>query len=427
VLSALLAGLGLGGARWRRILPVQPARRLPASGPPLALVVERLRASGAEVLDRGAALRAPLAALARAGLDALPWVAVEPGGVSVTLLTAPVHADDRLVALAANVLALEGLGPRIHDVVEVPLGDTVHTAFLAERIDGRAATPAEWRAVAGRLRDLSDRGPLHLRRRPPAPGPAGPPAGALDGAAVPAGARATRDGRILYVDFHDFTARRYPAFLEALAREAAQDTHFGNLDRRGHRYLYQSIPGLPVHAKRRVEGRARLLAALMAEVSVSVAGRLVLDVGCNLGMMMAQYLAAGARWCHGWDLPAITRHTERLLLGVGCTRFSTTGAELSADRRLEADVPPALIPHLEGCVVSYLAIRGHVGWLRSLSHLPWAFLVYEGHKGEDEARLRAELAALRRLVAFEPGPIRPYRDPGSRPRLMTILRRAASG
>ena len=75
---------------------------------------------------------------------------------------------------------------------------------------------------------------------------------------------------------------------------------------------------------------------------VSVEGRLVLDIGCNIGMMMGQYLKLGARWCHGWDRRHLTPHTERLLLALGCTRFSTSGTDIATSQPLEEDLPDFL-------------------------------------------------------------------------------------
>jgi len=170
--------------------------------------------------------------------------------------------------------------------------------------------------------------------------------------------------------------------------------------RRGRPYLYQSVPGLSLPGKRNPEKRAKLLMDLMNIADASIAGRLVLDVGCNIGGMMAQYLKLGARWCHGWDRDFVTPHTERLLLALGCTRFSTSGGEINRDKDLESDLPHFLRPSLDGCVISYLAVRGHLGWLDALGRIPWSILIYEGHEDESKADFDKHMNELRKLVAF---------------------------
>src|SRR3982751_4970712 len=115
----------------------------------------------------------------------------------------------------------------------------------------------------------------------------------------------------------------------------------------------------------------QMLLELMNTAGVSIKDRLVLDVGCNIGMMMAQYLKLGALWCHGWDQEVVVPHTERLLYALGCTRFSTSGGVITKSIRLQDALASHVKPYLEGCAISYLAIRGHTDWLDALADIPW--------------------------------------------------------
>jgi hypothetical protein len=167
-----------------------------------------------------------------------------------------------------------------------------------------------------------------------------------------------------------------------------------------------------------------VIRALIERAGLSLRDRLVLDIGCNVGMAMAQYLSLGALWCHGWDRPEIVRQAQRLLLAVGCTRFSLTGAELSAtSSSLEADLPSHLRAFVPGSVVSYLAIQGHVGWLPSLAALPWSFMIYEGHEGETETTLRAHSDVLRNVIPVSVAAVDSYRDGDSETRTVAVLNR----
>jgi hypothetical protein len=154
---------------------------------------------------------------------------------------------------------------------------------------------------------------------------------------------------------------------------------------------------------------------------VSVKDRLVLDIGCNVGMMMAQYLKLGALWCQGWDHEAVVPHTEKLLYALGCTRFSTTGGAISKSIDLPGNLPCHLQQHLTGCVISYLAIRGHIDWLEALKQIPWASMIYEGHEGETLDQSLGYLEELKKSVSFTISAHSEYTDGDSDPRTVAIL------
>jgi len=165
------------------------------------------------------------------------------------------------------------------------------------------------------------------------------------------------------------------------------------------------------------------LQSLMKEAGVSVNNRVVLDIGCNIGMMMAQYLKMGAAWCHGWDRARVAPHAERLLLALGCTRFSVTGCDISVDQPLENDLPEFLKQSLDGCVISYLAIYGHVGWLKAIDRIPWSFIIYEGHEAETEENFDVNIRELRITADFEVVGFRYYMDGDSDRRPIALLLR----
>jgi hypothetical protein len=192
---------------------------------------------------------------------------------------------------------------------------------------------------------------------------------------------------------------------------------------RGGTYLYQSVPGVNLPAKRNIDDRERVLRRLLQTANVSVNERVVFDVGCNIGMMMALYLKMGARWTHGWDRSRVTPHTEKLLLALGCTRFSTTGTDITESYDLIKDIPSFLASGLEGCVISYLAVRAHVGWLKALERIPWSFLVYEGHENETRENFEKYIKDFKQMVAVDVTAVEDYVDGDSDSRTIAILRR----
>src|SRR5688500_18356070 len=140
-------------------------------------------------------------------------------------------------------------------------------------------------------------------------------------------------------------------------------------------------------------------------------------------MMMAQYLKMGAAWCHGWDRPQVTPHSERLLLALGCTRFSMTSGEIFPEQQLEDDLPEFPHQNLDGCILSYLAVRGHIGWIESLSRIPWSVMIYEGHEAESESEFRQHIDELREIVNCAVIGWKYYMDGDSDRRPIALLKR----
>jgi hypothetical protein len=140
-------------------------------------------------------------------------------------------------------------------------------------------------------------------------------------------------------------------------------------------------------------------------------------------MMMALYLKMGARWAHGWDRKNVAPHTEKLLLALGCTRFSTTGTDITESYDLTKDIPSFLASRLEGCVISYLAVRFHLGWLKALERIPWSFLIYEGHEGETREDFESYIKDFKQMVPVDVAAVEEYLDGDSDVRTIAILRR----
>jgi hypothetical protein len=325
--------------------------------------------------------------------------------------------DHLRLTIVANLLFSHGVGPRLYDLIELDCGGTAWVGYVVEHVNGRMPSLIECTNGIEQLRSLEEAG-LILNNMPD-----GWEDEDFQGPACKGNAFVDDTGHFQYVDFQNFILTDYDRFLRSVAVEATEKSHFGetSLLRRGRPYLYQSVPGLNLPGKRNPEQRTKLLVDLMKAADVSIAGRLVLDVGCNIGGMMAQYLKLGARWCHGWDRDFVTPHTEKLLLALGCTRFSTSGGDINRDKDIESDLPHFLRPLLDGCVISYLAVRGHLGWLEALAKIPWSLLIYEGHEDESKADFDKHMNELRNLVTFRVTAATTSADGDSDERMVAIL------
>lgn len=298
------------------------------------------------------------------------------------------YTGDAAMSSASSVMGAlhaQGLAPRPYDVVPLAWGSgslllAPETALL-ENVD--LARP-----VQRRVQELLDHG-LIL-------------AGGDDWA-DPALFRADASGACVYVGWDRIRVpERGPLVRQVLDESARSDLHYGTeLRVRGGRFLYQSIPGIDEAGRRQTERRWAVIQRLLGVAGYPVRGRVVFDVGCNAGMMLAHGLADGAVWGTGWDHPHVSAKASDLLLSLGFSRFNLVGASLDHSYDLTADVPSHLGDHSRGGVVFYLAIRHHLGFLPSLRDMPWKVMVYEGGETESLDTLHETQKALRRVADIE--------------------------
>jgi len=438
-LRDLLGGLAGREQDWRQILPLQRHSTYPlpfAAGDGAQPLLDTVRRSGMPVVEGGhtfylgpAAWRTgPLASLAAiyppdAGLKVMR----NPGGIAEGGYLHGAHhsrVQRRILyghphlQLVANALYRAGVGPRLYDLAELQGDGTVWVAYVVQDVGGQVPSMAECAGGIARIRDLVAARVLSL---------VGPDGFAHPDFACPTcGGNAWIDpmGQFRFVDFQNFVLPDYGTELRRIAREAAEASHFGDRSiLRGGAYLYQSVPGLGLPAKRDISYRIGVMTRLLDEAGATVRDRLVLDVGCNVGMMIGQYLRLGARWCHGWDQELVVPHADRLLSALGCTRYTLTGGMLQPDQDLSGNVPKFVRAELTGCVLSYLAVRGHIGWLNALRTVPWSTMIYEGHEGESESQTREHLEELRGRTGGTVAALASYRDGDSDPRSIAIIRR----
>lgn len=288
------------------------------------------------------------------------------------------HSDQ---LLTFNFLHLEGVAPRLYDLVELADdGGATRAAYVVGHVNGGPPTAEAFDAVVDNLKALTRQSLLQLV--------AGGGWRSIDFERPDGNGNvvtSSDDGRSYYVDVHNFTLGRYDLYINRLARHAVSASHFGNtsvlLGGSAGGYLYQEVPGVALPAKRSPARRFKAYDRLMSHAGLDVSGKTVVDVGCNLGLMGAEHLRRGAAWLHGFDMPDVIAQTERMLLATGCTRFSLTPMVLSP----KADLQVALPHHISGLprdnvVLNYLAVREHMGWLPALKGLNWRYMLYEGHQ-----------------------------------------------
>jgi hypothetical protein len=297
----------------------------------------------------------------------------------------------------ANYLHDQRISPRLYDVAQLSAGSVQLTMFVVQHVAGDCPTTAECSAFISRLRRLAESNRLIISlpdwknhndfRSPDCFGNL---------------LRSHVDDQLYYVDFQNFLIPNYDKYVQKLAIEARSTVHFGHEYLfRGGRYLYQQIPGVASPGKRDVRLRWEHIKSMLLAQQCDVRGRVVIDVGCNAGMMLAEALNDGALWGMGWDLPEVVAHGKKILSALGYTRYHLTGAQLSRTYPIMADIPAHVAPELGKSILFYLAIRHHIGLIDALASVPWNVLVYEGPQGETEEELGTVISQLCQMTPCE--------------------------
>ena len=258
----------------------------------------------------------------------------------------------------ANLLYAMGLGPRLYDAVEVSSESMQLTCFVMEHVVGDVPSHHEHGAFVAKLTDLLTgdlRGavalatPSKLRHRDFLPPD-------CNGNLI----KRTVDGSLMYVDFQPFMLIDRGRIVEHLLNSV------GLAD------------GFAAHA---AEARRRWasLVAVLKDQRIELHGRLVLDLACQLGFMLAGALESGARWAVGWADGSSFRTVERLQCLWGNTRVTVRPAPVEPSHVLFDDIPGELQGNLAEAVVLHAPTR-HSGTdvhLPELGALPWKVLVHD--------------------------------------------------
>lgn len=278
----------------------------------------------------------------------------------------------------ANYMHTLGIGPRVWDICRWKSFNKSYTVFVTDHVYGSCPSNDKWmdfmkhlehvlsnsnlRIVQPKWKKNTDFARPHCNHNLVQPNDLGYPR---------------------YVDFQNFAVTYSLEWSKEIIAQANDIFHFGaGRPFRGTRYLYQSIPGISRPGKRNTSKRWAFILSQFHEAGIDFRERIVLDVGCNAGMILHSSLIAGATWGIGWDRPTVVRYARDLLFSLGSSRFHLIGCDLNPEYPLENDIPINLKSSLKESVVFYLAARQHIGLLHSLQRIPWRVLIYEGHQRE---------------------------------------------
>ncbi len=294
--------------------------------------------------------------------------------------------------LTTNFLYASGLSPRVYDLCCLRSGSAKFTAFVVRHIAGRTPDEVDAQKFLARLITVLDSTDLKTVH------PTWHKTAEFIFPTIRGNLLVHRDtDEPLYVDFQPFRICDTVRWRRAILDVGTDVRYFGDEPLSGwDRSRSRSIVEGAKNGNGDMTKRSVIILDQLRRQGFMVEGRLILHVGCNIGIMMAQTLYDGALWSIGWDLPAIVRYTEPFLLSLGLTRFSLIAVEPDGIYRLWEDVPDSLRPHLSESVVFLSAGRQHRGVMDSLLQLPWRVVVYEGVERENLEDLKSHIAPLLR-------------------------------
>ncbi len=347
-----------------------------------------------------------------ANVDLMP----KSSRVAIAQLPTPIEQ----VALV-NYMADLNFFPYCYDMVRLKLSKKcVCTAYIVEHIEGGQATKDECEMFLRKLQrelEKKDIGLILPNWK-----------NHLDFRCPDANANLIKDrysSELRYVDFQNFFFVNKDGLLRKKLREACKGTHYGeSMLIMGGRHLYQSVPGFSKLSKRKTDERFNTIVAMLQSQNISFEERVVIDIGCNLGMLLAKCLSIGARWGIGFDRPEVIKHSRSILSLIGCSRISLFPVELDENTNIDEYLPEWLQKsQLDQTVIFYLAVRRELGFIKALKNLSWSVMVYEGHQNETIEETKGYLEDFANNVKAKLVMCQMYQDGTTTPRSLALLRR----
>lgn len=187
----------------------------------------------------------------------------------------------------------------------------------------------------------------------------------------------------LYVDFGGFSIN-WDNYEEKITKDIIEFTHYGK-SYNGAKASYQSIPTWGLNGKRKTDYRIDKLG--LKEIDFK--GKSVLDIGCNLGMMLHYASQNGAIKLTGYDFPRVVKVAKEVANFEGIFNLDLYGQDL-------IKYPPKE----KADIVFYLAMSDYLGFPKWLPELTNELCLYEGHANEDAKETEAKLLTLFRGVRY---------------------------
>ena len=277
------------------------------------------------------------------------------------------HNSVKEVLRVGNRLFLKGFGPKIYDLIQIndPQGNKAY-AYLVENIEGKYLTDTK-KAKEFTAKITSDK---WLE-------PALNTTFLVDDFSISRDSPnfINNNSSIKYIDFQALKITNEFIYLRELSKNLGSTSFGRKRIFANQNYTYQVLP-IFKNGKRDTLKRWKVFDKLFSSSLISIKNKIVIDVGCNLGMNIYYCLNKGAKFVYGIDKKVISEQSNLILNALGATRYKTVGTDLKNEIQLQ-NLENHILDKID--IIFYCSIDGHIGYPNKFKNLNFEYIVHEGH------------------------------------------------
>ena len=184
-----------------------------------------------------------------------------------------------------------------------------------------------------------------------------------------------KNGFTKFIDFQSFSIIDENAYINEIVKDFGNTSFGANRIFSKENYLYQVLPEVE-DGKRDTLTRWKEFDKIFQKIMVSLKGKIILDVGCNIGMNCYYALSRGAKFTYGIDKENISIKTKKILNALGVTRSEIFGLDLNSNLDLNK-INNLFLNSVD--ILFYCSIDGHIGYPNQIRDIPFKYILHEGH------------------------------------------------
>ncbi|MDC3029038.1 hypothetical protein OA189_01745 [Prochlorococcus sp. AH-716-P20] len=178
-----------------------------------------------------------------------------------------------------------------------------------------------------------------------------------------------------FIDFQAFSIPEENKYIQNIVEDFAV-TSFGKKrifsDKN---YLYQVLPEIK-GGKRDTLKRWNTFDMMFENINFSLEDKIILDIGCNIGMNCYYSLSRGSKFAYGIDKKNVAEKARLILNALGLTRLNILGLDLNSEVELNK-INKIIKDEID--ILFYCSIDGHIGYPIQIKDLRFKYILHEGH------------------------------------------------
>ena len=185
----------------------------------------------------------------------------------------------------------------------------------------------------------------------------------------------TKNDEIKFLDFQAFSIPNENDYINEIVKDF-EVTSFGKkriFSKRN--YLYQVLPEIQ-GGKRDTLKRWNEFDKMFEKVDLSLENKVILDIGCNIGMNCYYALSKGSKYVYGIDKEQVAIKANQILNALGVTRSKIIGLDLKSINDL-GSIEKVIKNDID--ILFYCSIDGHIGYPNQIRDLKFKYILHEGH------------------------------------------------